>query len=204
MPNLVRSLEAHRPQNDPPPMPWCQMLMHWDVGNLKARLMPWTLSLTLLGSFLRSFCGLYRPAGGNCFHKWMHTVCSSAWVCGACRITSTWAEGPKFPSRSLHCDKTINVIHFTLSVVLWLIGVRQVKYSLLNSCSRAHDTALCRLSTRHTLSSSPRTPPARRRTGTSYAGRKIWPVGNTFKKLENDIKTVLKDSVRSYLRVQSS
>lgn len=96
----------------PATMPGCQMLMHWDVGNLKAKLMPWTLSLTLLGSFLCSFCGLYCPAGGNCFHKWMHTVCSSAWVCGACRITSTWTEAPKFPSRSLHCDKTINVIHF--------------------------------------------------------------------------------------------
>lgn len=55
-----------------------------------------------------------------------------------------------------------------------------MKCSLLSFCTRAHDTSLCRTSTPHRLSSSPRTLPATRRTGTSCAGRRTSPVGNIF------------------------
>lgn len=46
----------------------------------------------------------------------------------------------------------------------------------MNFCTRVRGTAPCRTSTRRRPPSCPRTPPATRGTGTSCAGRKIWPV----------------------------
>lgn len=73
-----------------------------------------------------------------------------------------------------------NCKHFVEPDGIGRVHNGSMKCSLLSFCTRAHDTSLCRTSTPHRLSSSPRTLPATRRTGTSCAGRRTSPVGNIF------------------------
>lgn len=103
-----------------------------------------------------------------------HTSC--------CRLSHQWLlfcichTGKKKEKKKL----SQNCKHFVGPDGIGRVHNGSMKCSLLSFCTRAHDTSLCRTSTPHRLSSSPRTLPATRRTGTSCAGRRTSPVGNIF------------------------
>ena len=72
-----------------------------------------------------------------------------------------------FVWKSVQCDS-----------IRWLssLMIRATLYSRLRSCTPCPGTALCMRSTPRTPPSCPQTPPARRRTGTSCAGKKTGSV----------------------------